>query len=244
MIEVENFTKQYGKTIAVNSVSFTVKPASVTGLLGPNGAGKTTIMKAITGCHFPTSGSIRAAGFDVTEHPLEVKKRSGYLPENPALYPNFRVEEYLQFIAQARLIPSTMRKQAIEQTAENCSLEPVMKKTVSALSKGFRQRLAFAQAIIHEPEIIVLDEPTAGLDPAQIRDIRRLITNLGKTAAVLLSTHIMQEVEAVCSSVLVLHEGKLAAEGTIEEICKKTKTANLEQAFLQLTEKNSQEEER
>ncbi|MCL1815483.1 MAG: ATP-binding cassette domain-containing protein [Treponema sp.] len=218
MIEVENITKHYGGVEAVKELSFSVGKEQVMGFLGPNGAGKTTIMKILTGYHFPSGGSARVAGFSVTDDPVEVKKRTGYLPESVPLYADMTVEEYLSFMAAARLVPAEQQKAAREKSIAGCGLKGVRTKLVETLSKGYKQRVGLAQAIIHDPPILILDEPTSGLDPNQIIEIRSLIKELGKSKTVILSTHILQEVEAVCSRVLILNEGRIAAQGTPEEI--------------------------
>jgi len=218
MIEVEDITKRYGAVEAVKKLSFSVGKEQVLGFLGPNGAGKTTVMKILTGYHFQTSGTARVAGFSVLDDPVEVKKRIGYLPENVPLYADMTVNEYLLFMAQARLIPADKQHDAREKCIIDCGLRNVRSKLVETLSKGYRQRVGLAQAIIHDPPILILDEPTSGLDPNQIIEIRALIKELGKSKTVILSTHILQEVEAVCSHVLILNEGKIAAQGTPEEI--------------------------
>ncbi|GHU98266.1 ABC transporter ATP-binding protein [Spirochaetia bacterium] len=218
MIEVHGLTKRYGAVEAVRDISFSVGTDQVLGFLGPNGAGKTTIMKILTGYHFPSGGSAAVDGIDVQEDPVEVKKRIGYLPESVPLYGDLSVGEYLGFIAEARLISANERKQAIAACIAACGLEQVRSKRIEALSKGYKQRVGLAQAIIHDPPILILDEPTSGLDPNQIIEIRRLIKDLGKRKTVILSTHILQEVEAICSQVLILNEGRIAAQGTPEEI--------------------------
>ncbi|GHV81694.1 multidrug ABC transporter ATP-binding protein [Spirochaetia bacterium] len=218
MIEVQGLTKRYGQVEAVRDVSFSVGTDQVLGFLGPNGAGKTTIMKILTGYHFPSGGAALVDGIDVRENPVEVKKRIGYLPESVPLYGDLTVREYLNFIAEARLLPAGKREQAIETSIVSCGLEQVRSKRIEALSKGYKQRVGLAQAIIHDPSILILDEPTSGLDPNQIIEIRNLIKDLGKRKTVILSTHILQEVEAVCSQVLIINEGRIAAQGTPEEI--------------------------
>ena len=218
MIEVENVSKFYGKFEAVRDVSFSVGREQVLGFLGPNGAGKTTIMKMLTGYHFPSNGQLRIDGVSVEENPVEIKKRIGYLPENNPLYGDLNPAEYLSFIASARLIPKEKRQKALDGALKACGLEEVRKQRIESLSKGYKQRVGLAQAIIHDPEILILDEPTSGLDPNQIIEIRSLIRELGKSKTVILSTHILQEVEAVCSAVLILNEGRIAAQGTSEEI--------------------------
>ncbi|MDR1389462.1 MAG: ATP-binding cassette domain-containing protein [Treponema sp.] len=218
MIEVTNLVKRYGDVEAVRNVSFTVNQDQVLGFLGPNGAGKTTIMKILTGYHFPSSGTAFVEGFSLHENPVEAKTLTGYLPESVPLYVDMTVEEYLVFMAQARLIAGDKQKAAVEESVESCGLGAVRTKLIETLSKGYRQRVGLAQAIIHDPPILILDEPTSGLDPNQIIEIRSLIKELGKRKTVILSTHILQEVEAVCSRVLILNEGRIAAQGTSEEI--------------------------
>jgi ABC-2 type transport system ATP-binding protein len=223
MIEVSGLTKQYGTFCAVKDVSFSVGKDQVLGFLGPNGAGKTTIMKVLTGFHFPTSGTVLIDGFSVEENPLEVKQRIGYLPENVPLYGELTVTEYLNFMAESRLIAKSKRCEYIDRAIERCGLKDVFYKRAETLSKGYKQRLGLAQAILHDPPILILDEPTSGLDPNQIIEIRRLITELGKSKTLILSTHILQEVEAVCSEVLILNEGIIAAKGTPDEIARSMK---------------------
>jgi ABC-2 type transport system ATP-binding protein len=218
MIEVRGLGKRYGPVEAVKDVSFSVGADQVLGFLGPNGAGKTTIMKILTGFHFPSSGTALVEGISVEENPLEVKQRIGYLPENVPLYGELTVEEYLNFIADARHIRSDEKQSRMERAIEACGLGDYRRRRIETLSKGYRQRAGLAQAILHDPPILILDEPTTGLDPNQIIEIRSLITRLGQSKTVILSTHIMQEVEAVCSQVLILNEGRIAAQGTPEEI--------------------------
>ncbi|MDR2053227.1 MAG: ATP-binding cassette domain-containing protein [Treponema sp.] len=218
MIEVQGLTKKYGTVEAVKDVSFTVGKDQVLGFLGPNGAGKTTIMKILTGYHYPTAGTARIDGIPVQEDPVEVKKRIGYLPESVPLYGDLTVTEYLDFIARARLIRTEDRKKAMEESIALCGLEQVRWKRIETLSRGYKQRTGLAQAIIHDPPILILDEPTTGLDPNQIIEIRALIRDLGKRKTVILSTHILQEVEAICSQVLIINAGSIAAQGKPEEI--------------------------
>ena len=217
-IEVQNLYKQYGNVQAVTDVSFSVGSQQVLGFLGPNGAGKTTIMKILTGFHFPSGGKALVDGIAVDEQPLEVKKRIGYLPENVPLYGDLTVDEYLLFAAEARFIPKSQRKEAIDASLEACALTGYRGRKIETLSKGYRQRAGLAQAILHDPPILILDEPTTGLDPNQIIEIRSLIKELGKRKTVILSTHILQEVEAICSQVLIINDGRIAAQGKPEEI--------------------------
>ncbi|MDR2069740.1 MAG: ABC transporter ATP-binding protein [Spirochaetaceae bacterium] len=218
MIEVHNLTKRYGPVEAVKDVSFSVGKDQVLGFLGPNGAGKTTIMKILTGYHFPSEGTAWVDGISVQDDPVEVKSRIGYLPESVPLYGDLTPREYLAFVAQARLIPRQEQEAKIQSALEACGLRQAAGKKIENLSKGYKQRVGLAQAIIHDPPILILDEPTSGLDPNQIIEIRGLIMELGKRKTVILSTHILQEVEAVCSQVLILNEGRIAAQGTPGEI--------------------------
>jgi ABC-2 type transport system ATP-binding protein len=218
LIEVQNLSKRYGKVEAVRDVSFSVGADQVLGFLGPNGAGKTTIMKILTGYHFPSDGKALVDGIAVDDDPVEVKKRIGYLPENVPLYGDLTVDEYLGFIADSRMVPQNGRQEKIDACLEACGLASYRSRWIETLSKGYRQRAGLAQAILHDPPILILDEPTTGLDPNQIIEIRSLIKELGKRKTVILSTHILQEVEAICSRVLILNEGRIAAQGTAEEI--------------------------
>lgn len=218
MIEVQHLSKQYGNVKAVRDVSFQVGTGQVIGLLGPNGAGKTTIMKILTGYHFPSSGTANIDGLSVEDYPEEIKKKIGYLPENAPSYGDLTPLEYLSFVAEARQIPKEKRQNRINEVTDQCSLQEVKNKPIETLSKGYRQRLGLAQAILHDPAILILDEPTTGLDPNQILEIRSLIRELGKSKTVILSTHILQEVEAVCSQVIIIHQGRIAAQGTSAEI--------------------------
>jgi ABC-2 type transport system ATP-binding protein len=218
MIEVRDLRKTFGPTVAVDQVSFDVVKGEVLGFLGPNGAGKTTTMRVLT-CYIPAdSGTARVAGYDVNEHSLEVRQRIGYLPENAPLYLDMGVMEYLAFVAEVRGLPVGRRAPRIRDMVELCSLGEVRHKSVGELSKGFRQRVGLAQTLIHDPEVLVLDEPTTGLDPNQIVQIRELIRSIGREKTVILSTHILQEVEATCTRVQIIHDGRLVAQGTTEEL--------------------------
>ena len=223
MINTDNVVKKYGKVKAVDKVSINIGKGEIVGLLGPNGAGKTTIMKILTGYHFPSNGSASINGFDVYDNPLKVKESIGYLPEMAPLYNDLNVYEYLSFIADVRKIPADRKKKEIERVVEECGLQAVLYRQIEKLSKGYRQRVGLAQAIIHSPEILILDEPTTGLDPNQIIEIRKLIKKLGEKKTVILSTHILQEVEAVCNRVLILNKGAIVAKGTADEIRKELK---------------------
>jgi len=217
-IEVKNLSKLYGNVKAVTDVSFSVGDSEVLGFLGPNGAGKTTIMKILTGFHFPSSGTAMIDGISVEEFPLEIKEKIGYLPENVPLYADLTVDEYLDFAADARFIPKENRASVINASLDSCGLMGYRSRKIETLSKGYRQRTGLAQAILHDPPILILDEPTTGLDPNQIIEIRSLIKELGKRKTVILSTHILQEVEAICTQVLIINDGRIAAQGRPEEI--------------------------
>ncbi|MCF6238475.1 MAG: ATP-binding cassette domain-containing protein, partial [Candidatus Marinimicrobia bacterium] len=218
MIDVRGVTKTYGTVDAVKDVSFTVEQGEILGFLGPNGAGKTTTMKMITCYMPPTSGSITVDGLDVVADSMGVRQKIGYLPESTPLYEEMGVRDYLNFIADVRKIKGSTRTQAMERVIQVCGLRQVIYKDIHELSKGFRQRVGLAQAIIHDPEILVLDEPTTGLDPNQINEIRNLIRELGESKTVIFSTHIMQEVQATSDRVLIIDQGKIAAYGTAEEL--------------------------
>ena len=221
MIEVKNVSKKYGNFEAVQDVSFSVGRVEVLGFLGPNGAGKTTIMKILTGYHFPSSGEVMIDGISASEDPIAVKNRIGYLPESVPLYGDMSPQEYLHFAASARMLPKGERQNAVDKALAACGLDGAARRQrIDSLSKGYRQRVGLAQAIVHDPPILILDEPTSGLDPNQIIEIRSLIRELGRRKAVILSTHILQEVEAVCSRILILNEGRIAAQGTPEEIAR------------------------
>ncbi len=218
MIEVANLSKNYGPTQAVDGVSFRIEKGDVVGFLGPNGAGKSTTMKILT-CFIPaTGGTASIAGYNVDQHPEEVKKRIGYLPENNPLYMDMGVLEYLGFIAAMRSIPRHQQRAKIKQVVDICGLGSIIAKDIGELSKGFRQRLGLAQALIHDPEILILDEPTIGLDPHQIIEIRNLIKSIGKEKTVILSSHILPEVSATCDRVLIMNKGKIVGSGTPQEL--------------------------
>ena len=213
---VKNITKKYGEQIAVNDVSFEINKGEVVGFLGPNGAGKSTTMKMITSFIKPNSGSAIVCGIDVLEKPLEAKAKIGYLPESNPLYYDMYVKEYLNFVAGTYKIKN--KKQRIEEIIQFTGLNKEKHKLIAQLSKGYKQRVGLAQAMIHNPEVLILDEPTSGLDPNQLADIRQLIRNIGKEKTVILSTHIMQEVEAMCDRIIIINQGKIVANETVENI--------------------------
>lgn len=230
MIEVNNLTKCYGPTKAVDSVSFSVEKGEVFGLLGPNGAGKTTTMRILT-CYIPaTSGTATIAGFDVFEDSMEVKRKIGYLPENPPLYDDMSVFSYLDFVAQIKEVEPKETKNRIEEVMETVKISDVSKRIIGNLSKGYRQRVALAQSLLNDPEVLILDEPTVGLDPKQIIETRELIKRLAEKRTVLLSSHILSEVSQVCGRVLIIDKGKNVSVVELKSI-----KTSLEEVFLRLT---------
>ena len=240
MIEVSHLTKQYGNHLAVDDVSFTVADGQICGLLGPNGAGKSTIMNILTGYLSATSGQVTVAGHPLPEEADAAKACVGYLPEQPPLYPEMTVQEYLTFAAELKGVKKAERKEQVCRAARRTGLEAVLPRLIRSLSKGYRQRVGIAQALLGSPKLIILDEPTVGLDPAQVVEIRKLIRELGKAHTVILSSHILSEVQAVCQQVLILSKGKLAASGTLEELTAGDRS--LEEVFMELTGGNTEEE--
>jgi len=218
MIEAIGLTKYYGDFAACEDVTFRVNRGEVVAFLGPNGAGKSTTMKLLTGYLAPTRGVARIAGHDMSADRLAGSTRLGYLPENGPLYPDMSPRALLQFFAQARGLSGGTRRERIAKVIELCALESVIGKPIGKLSKGYRQRVGMAQVLLHEPEVLILDEPTAGLDPNQIHEVRETIRRLGKEKTILLSTHIMQEVEAVASKIVFINEGRVVYDGTVQEI--------------------------
>lgn len=215
MIKVKNLTKKYNQTKALDSISFNVKKGEVLGFLGPNGAGKTTTMKIITGFMASSEGEVLIDSDNFQEQSLKIRSKIGYLPENNPLYEDMKVKEYLKFVAEMREIKS---QEKIDKMIDTCGLKDVINKSIAELSKGYRQRVGLAAAMLHDPEILVLDEPTSGLDPNQIVEIRKLIKKIGEQKTVILSTHILPEVQATCDRVIIINEGKISAQGTIAEI--------------------------
>lgn len=218
MIQVEGLSKKYARHIAVNDISFTVDKGDVVGFLGPNGAGKTTTMRILTGFMPATAGKATIAGFDVFDHPMEVKRRIGYLPETPPVYPEMRVRDYLTFVAGIKNVPSAQLPARVHEVMDRCAVADVKDKLIGKLSKGYRQRVGLAQAIIHNPDVLILDEPTSGLDPNQIIETRKLIKSLAGDHTVILSTHILQEVEAVCDKVIIINKGNLVATDSVQRL--------------------------
>ncbi|HUF63185.1 MAG TPA: ABC transporter ATP-binding protein [Verrucomicrobiales bacterium] len=218
MIQVKNLTKHFGPKAAVQDVSFEVKRGEVLGFLGPNGAGKSTTMRMITGYIPPTSGEVWVAGLDMLEKPIEAKRRIGYLPENAPLYSDLTVESFLSFIAEMRGLRGADGKKAVNHAVDTCFLGTVRQQSVDTLSKGFRHRTCLAQAILHDPEILIMDEPTDGLDPNQKHEVRGLIKRMGEEKAIIFSTHILEEVEAACTRAIIISNGSIVANGTPEEL--------------------------
>ncbi len=226
MISADRLTKRFGDHTVVDSVTFEVEKGEILGFLGPNAAGKTTTMKMLT-CYFPPSeGTARIAGFDVVAESLQVRRMIGFLPENVPLYPEMTVREYLEFAAAAKSVPHADRRQAVTQALDRCNLGEVESQLIGTISRGFRQRVGLGQAIINNPPVLILDEPTVGLDPAQIRDIRELIKELGRTSTVILSTHILPEVSLTCNRVVILHKGRIREVDTPENLTAKLQTVN------------------
>ena len=231
MIEAKNLVKMYGEIRAVDDISFRVDRGEILGFLGPNGAGKTTTMRILSGFLPPTSGTAVIASYDILENSLEVKRRIGYLPEHPPLYQDMTVLSYLKFVTQIKGVPSKERPERTAWAMERCGLKEVGKRLIHNLSKGYKQRVGLAQAIIHRPDVLVLDEPTVGLDPRQIREIRELIKELSKEHTIILSTHILPEVTMICNRAVIVNRGKIALEGKISDL---TRERSLEEVFIDL----------
>ena len=232
MIEAHGLTKYYGPFVAVDDASFSIPQGQVVAFLGPNGAGKTTLMRMLTGFLAPSIGRAALAGFDVRTQRIEASKRLGYLPESGPLYPDMTPLELMEFFGEARELKPTVLKRRIDSVVEICALELVLKKPIGKLSKGYKQRVGLAQALLHDPEVLIMDEPTAGLDPNQIRQFRENIQRLGRTKTVLISTHILQEVEAVADRVLLINNGRLVYDGKLADL---QENGSLEQPFYRLT---------
>ncbi len=221
MIEARGITKRYGDLLAVDDVSFTAESGEVIGFLGPNGAGKTTTMRILTGFIPATDGTVLIAGHDIFEDPLAARRAIGYLPEVPPVYPEMDVVGYLRYVAKLKDVPRAKRKAAVERAIERCGLEEVHRRVIGSLSRGYRQRVGLAQAIVHDPSVLILDEPTVGLDPTQVREIRALITDLTSAEqahTVVLSTHILAEVEVICRRVILIHAGRKVLDSPLEEL--------------------------
>ncbi|RJP82418.1 MAG: ATP-binding cassette domain-containing protein [Candidatus Zixiibacteriota bacterium] len=218
MISVQNLTKNYGETQAVKGISFEIRQGEIVGFLGPNGAGKTTTMKVLTCYMPPTSGAVTVDGLDVTEQSLEVRRKIGYLPEQNPLYHDMAVHEYLRYVADLRGIPADQQSARLKRMVEVTGLRSVIGRNIGELSKGYRQRVGLAQAMIHDPQILIMDEPTSGLDPNQIVEIRNLIKELGEQKTVILSTHILSEVQATCDRAIIINQGQIVADGSLNDL--------------------------
>jgi ABC-2 type transport system ATP-binding protein len=230
MIKIENLVKTFGATRAVDGISFTVERGEVLGFLGPNGAGKSTTMRMITGFMPPTSGKVSIGGHDVAESPLEAKRLIGYLPENAASYPDMTVQGFLNFVAELRGLEGGARKKAVGRVVELCFLHSVLNQSIDTLSKGYKHRTCLAQALIHDPQVLVMDEPTDGLDPNQKHEVRNLIREIGKEKAIIFSTHILEEVDAACTRAIIIDRGRIVASGTPDELGRP-----LDEVFRRLT---------
>jgi ABC-2 type transport system ATP-binding protein len=237
MITVSDLTKRYARHTAVDNISFNVEKGQIVGFLGPNGAGKTTTMRILTCFLPPTSGTAQVAGFDVLEQPLEVKKRIGYLPENPPLYPEMSTTEYLNFVGSLKGLSGAELRQRVDYVSDRCAIADVKDKLLGKLSKGYRQRVGLAQAIIHNPDVLILDEPTAGLDPKQINETRDLIKGLAGDHTIVLSTHILPEVEQICQQVIIINKGKLVATDSVNNL--QNRARGVESLLVEVAGRNS-----
>jgi len=221
MIEISQLTKRYGPIAAIKNLNFSVKKGEIVGFLGPNGAGKTTTMKIITGFMAPSSGLVKVGGFDVFDNPIEVKKRIGYLPETPPVYYDMRVKDYLEYVARLKGLGSVDVNKGVAKSIDRANIGAVQNRLIGNLSKGFRQRVGIAQALVHNPDVLILDEPTVGLDPKQVIEIRNLIKELAGEHTVILSTHILPEVTATCQRIIIINRGEIAAEDTLEGLSRR-----------------------
>jgi ABC-2 type transport system ATP-binding protein len=235
MIEVVNISKHFGTKLAVDQLSFTVRKGEVLGFLGPNGAGKSTTMRMVTGFIPPSSGDARICGISITENPYEAKTKIGYLPESAPLYNDMTVIGFLKFCADVRKLSGSAKNDAVEKAIETCFLTSVAHQSIDTLSKGYRHRTCLAQALLHDPEVLILDEPTDGLDPNQKYEVRQLIKRLGKDKAILFSTHILEEVEASCTWAVIVDRGKIVADGTPAELIAKAPNGSLTELFRKVT---------
>ena len=234
MIEINNLTKRYGDFLAVDNISFNVEKGKILGFLGPNGAGKTTTMRIITGFMPPSEGNVTISGYDVLDEPLLTKNKIGYLPETPPLYLDMTVSEYLNFAGLLKQVPNQKINAAVDNACSKVDINDVKNKVIKALSKGYKQRVGLAQAIIHDPEVLILDEPTIGLDPIQIREVRDLIKSLAGNHTIVLSTHILPEVDMTCDEVVIIKKGKIIAQDTPKNLSKKMNKSSLEEIFIDL----------
>lgn len=241
MIEVENLSKHFGSKIAVDDLSFTVKKGEVLGFLGPNGAGKSTTMRMITGFIPPSAGDAKVCGISVIDKPQQAKTKVGYLPESAPLYTDMTVYGFLKFCASVRGLGGSKRTEAVEKSIETCFLNSVAHQSIDTLSKGYRHRTCLAQALLHDPEVLILDEPTDGLDPNQKFEVRQLIKRLGANKAILFSTHILEEVDAACTRAVIVDRGRIVADGTPAELHERAGSGNLTDLFRSLTTRDTDE---
>lgn len=240
MIEVESLTKQFGTKTAVDHLSFSVKQGEVLGFLGPNGAGKSTTMRMVTGFLPPTAGDAKICGVSVIDRPAATKRMIGYLPESAPLYNDMTVLSFLRFCAEVRGLKGPARNQAIDKVIDSCSLGQVVRQSIATLSKGYRHRTCLAQALLHDPEVLILDEPTDGLDPNQKHEVRQLIRRLGKDKAILFSTHILEEVDAACTRALIVDRGRIVADGSPEELRAQSGNDSLQDLFRRVTSRDTE----
>lgn len=235
LIEIKSLDKQFGAIHAVRGISFSVNKGEVLGFLGPNGAGKSTTMKMVTGFLEPTSGTVSICGHDIIDDPIEAKKKIGYLPEGAPLYGEMTVTSFLNFIADIREMKGEYREKRIEEVIQKINLQSVRQQSLETLSKGFKRRVGVAQAILHDPEILIMDEPTDGLDPNQKHEVRTLIREMASEKAIIISTHILEEVDAVCTRAIIIASGKLLFDGTPAELLAKSENGKLDEVFRQIT---------
>jgi len=235
MIEINHLTKSYGPLLAVNDISFTVQPGEVLGFLGPNGAGKSTTMKMITGFLTPTSGSIRVCGHDVQANPIAAKTCMGYLPEGAPSYAEMTVRGFLDFIANVRNLTGDQRKRRLDDVIQRLALQSVLEQAIETLSKGFKRRVGLAQALLHDPQVLILDEPTDGLDPNQKHQVRTLISEMSKDKIIVISTHILEEVDAVCNRAIIISSGRLLADDTPKKLAARAPSGRLDDVFRAIT---------
>ena len=240
MIIAQNISKHFGKIEALKDISFEIGKGEIVGFLGKNGAGKTTLMRILTSYLPPTSGKVLIAGQDIERNPLAIRRKIGYLPENPPLYPNMTVLEYLKFASRLKDIPAKDTRRSIDKVLDDCRLLYVQNRVIEQLSKGYKQRIGIAQAIIHEPEVLILDEPTSGLDPVQIQQVRKLIKDIGHKRTVLLSTHVLSEIELIARRILIINRGELIKDRPMEGLLKDEGAATLEEVFLKLNPPQAQ----
>lgn len=235
MIEISHLTKRYGTLVAVNDISFNVEPGQVLGFLGPNGAGKSTTMKMITGFVTPSSGTIRVCGHDVQEQPIAAKSCMGYLPEGAPSYAEMSVRAFLEFIADVRALAGEQRRARLDDVIGRLALEGVLEQAIETLSKGFKRRVGLAQALLHDPKVLILDEPTDGLDPNQKHEVRTLINQIAKDKIIVISTHILEEVDAVCNRAIIIANGRLLADDTPKGLAARSPTGRLDEVFRSIT---------